>query len=451
MKIKNLLFTLVIALGTATYFTGCSDDDPAATFTLVSLTAGDIDLAAVTSATEVPEDADIVAVFSSTVDATTATDATLTITDGDGNTVSYTVTVSGATVTLSPTTEWDQGTQFTIALAATIAGENGAKFEGNSLSFRTSGIFVPNKENQVLYINFDNSTTADDTEKHTVTTVGTMQFAEDRRATANGAAYFDGSGNIVEVAAATDLVEGSLTISYWFKTESADYDGGTGTGSPQTRFLMGLGVEKGYFLEIGRRSNDPSADGFNEFFLKYATNQVNVGNNAADVPEATAWTEINSQITVNFEDGVTSGWSFALDQLQEDPPNRAYVGDQIMGKWTHLVMTVDATTRSKTFYVNGVKWASFQWIGSGADWLFGDLSLKTLNNDGSAVDGIEGSLALGFAGSSTNTATGWANHATNLTNDAEQKKFFKGAIDQVRVFSTVMNDADILSLYENEK
>ncbi|MEP1893266.1 MAG: hypothetical protein ABJJ14_16400, partial [Cyclobacteriaceae bacterium] len=219
----------------------------------------------------------------------------------------------------------------------------------------------------------------------------------------------------------------------------------------QTRFLMGLGVEKGYFLEIGRRSNDPSADGFNEFFLKYATNQVNVGNNAADVPEATAWTEINSQITVNFEDGVTSGWSFALDQLQEDPPNRAYVGDQIMGKWTHLVMTVDATTRSKTFYVNGVKWASFQWIGSGADWLFGDLSLKTLNNDGSAVDGIEGSLALGFAGSSTNTATGWANHATNLTNDAEQKKFFKGAIDQVRIFSTVMNDADILSLYENEK
>lgn len=451
MKIKNLLFTCIVAFGMAVYISGCSDDDPKATFTLVSLSAGDIDLAGVTAATEVPEDADIIAVFSSTIDATTATNATMSITNADGDEVSYTVTVSDATVTLSPTTSWDQGTQFNIVLAATIAGENGAIYEGNSLSFRTSGIFIPSKENQVLYINFDNSTTVDDTETHTVTTVGTMQFAEDRRAGANSAAFFDGEGNLVEVAASSELIEGSKTISYWFKTETADYDGGAGTGVPQTRFLMGLGVEKGYFLELGRRSNDPASDGYAEFFLKYATNQVNVGNNSADVPEATAWTEINSQISVNFEDGVASGWSFALDELQEDPPNRVYVADQVMGKWTHLVMTVDASARTKTFYINGDKWGTFQWIGSGADWLFGELSLKTENNDGSAVEGIEGSLAIGFAGSSTNTATGWANHATTLTNDAENKKFFKGAVDQVRVFNVALNDADIKMLYDNEK
>jgi len=114
-------------------------------------------------------------------------------------------------------------------------------------------------------------------------------------------------------------------------------------------------------------------------------------------------------------------------------------------------MTVDAASQTKTFYINGVKWASFQWIASGADWLFSDLSLKTENNDGSPIDGIEGSLALGFAGSSTNTATGWADYTTTLANTAENKKFFKGAIDQFRIFSVALTDAEIETLYNNEQ
>lgn len=449
----------MLLASSALLYMGCGSDDsnpvsptPDPEFTLVSLTADGIDLAGVSAATDVPEDADIVATFSSEVDAATATAGNLNITNSDsGEAADYGVSASGSTVTLTPNGGWDSGTQFSIVLSTSLAGSNGVTYTGNSLSFRTDGIFVPQAENQVLYLSFDGQSTDDEAGSNTVTTVQTLGFVEDRRGTANAAAYFDGTGNLVEVAANAELISPSITVSYWFNTAEVDYNGQDGSGAPQTRFLMGLGVEKGYFLEIGRRSNDPAADGYNEFFLKYATDHVNIGTNSTEVPKATAWSELNSQITVNFDAASQSGWNYALDQLQEDPPNRGYLGSEVMGKWTHLVMTVDAAAQTKTLYINGVKWASFQWIASGADWLFSDLSLKTENNDGSPVEGIEGSLALGFAGSSTNTATGWADHTTTLTNPAEGQKFFKGGIDQFRIFNLALTDAEVQTLYDNEQ
>ena len=457
MKIKNLKFTYFFLLAIGLVLVACDkDDEPKVdpTFSLVSLEADGIDLAGVTAAVDVPERAVITATFSSEVDATTATKANFDVTNtGDSQQADYTVSASGSTVTLTPADRWDPGSQFSISLSSSIKGTNGVSYGGNNLSFRTEGIFIPNEESQVLAIDFDGETATDEASGLTVTTVGTLTYTEDRRGTPNAAAFFNGEGNLVEIAADPKLINPSTTISFWFKTDLADYDGGDGTGSPQTRFMMGLGVEKGYFLEIGRRSKDPTADAFGEIFLKYATDHVNIGNNGATVPKATAWSELNSQINVNYspDDEQYNGWSFAIDELQEDPPNRSYITDQVMGKWTHLVMVIDAAAQTKTFFVNGRKWATFQWASSGADWLFSDLSLKTENNDGSPMEGIEGSLALGFAGSSTNTATGWADYNKTLSNPAENKKFFKGAIDQFRIFDTPLSDEDVLSLYENEK
>lgn len=456
MKTLNYLFVLLFIGGFVT-FIGCKDDEPEPTFTLVSLTAEGRDLAGVTPANDVPEDAVIEAVFSSEVEATTATTSTFAITETDGGAAaSYTVSASGTKVTITPTDKWAGGTQFNIQLSASIKGTNGVAYSGNNLSFRTSGIFVPQKENQVLFISFDNSTVEDEAGDHTVTTVETLNFVEDRRATANSAAYFDGEGNLVEIAQDADLISPSITVSWWINTELADYDGGDGTGVPQTRFVMGLSAEKGYFLEMGRRSKDPASEGFGEIFMKFGTNHINVGANADAVPEATAWSEINSQINVNFDEGAEqNGWSYAIDQLKNtnDPLNRDYVREQVMGSWTHIVMTVDAAARKKTIYVNGVKWASFQWISvSTKDWTFADLSLKTMQNDGTTpIDGVDGVLALGSACSSNNTATGWCDYQTLLANPAETKKFFKGAMDQFRIFSVAFTDEEVQTLYDNEK
>ncbi len=450
MKRLNLILSLMLVLGLAVITSCKKDEDP--TFTLVSLTAGDIDLAGVTAAADVPEDAVIQAVFSSEIDAATATTTTFAITfTDDGSAVDYTVAVDGATVTLTPSNGWPGGSQFTIALAATIAGTNGAAYEGNSLSFRTSGIFVPQKDYQVLYLSFDEGTAEDEAGDHTVTTVETLTYETDRRGTANAAAYFNGQGNLVEVAADDDLISSSITISFWFKTDIDDYNGQASSGNPQTRFVMGLGVENGYFLEMGRRSNDPTSEAYDEIFLKMATDHVNVGTNAESNPKATAWTEVNSQLSVNYVDGTSSGWSYAIDNLTESTPDRAYINEQIMGQWTHFVMTVNAATQEKTIYINGIKWASYRWISSGAEWLLADLSLKTENNDGSALAGIEGSLALGFIGSSSNEATSWAVYDDFVGATDEGKKFFKGSLDQFRIFSVPFTDSEVGQLYDNEK
>lgn len=444
--ITSLVFVVIFAL-----LTGCKKEE--LSFTLVSLTADGIDLAGVTTATNVPEDAVITATFSSDIDPATATAANFAITNTDGgNAPTYTVEPVGASVKITPTDQWDGGTQYTITLSSAIMGDNEVAYAGNVLTFRTSGIAIPQKDAQVLYLSFDEQTTADEAGDHTINLVGTMAYSEDRWGTANSSAYFTGQGNLVEVAASADLISPSITLSWWMKTDLADYDGGEATGQPQTRFVMGLGVEKGYFLEMGRRSNNPTAEGFNEIFLKFATNHVNIGDNAAAVPEATSWSEVNSQINVNYDPAQNmSGWSFGLSQLTEDPPNRAYIREQVMGKWTHVVMTHDANAQTKTIYINGVKWAAFQWVSSGAEWLFSDLSLKSENNDGTPMEGLEGSLAIGFAGSSDNKATGWADYDASLTNAAEQKKFFKGSLDQFRIFNIALSENEVQFLYNNEK
>jgi hypothetical protein len=457
MKFNNLKMLVLFmgVIGLVTIACNKDDEEPreTPTFTLVSLTAEGIDLAGVTAAVDVPENAPIIATFSSAVNSATATKSNFNITNAENSSqADYTVNASGSTVTITPTDGWDAGSQLNIQLTTAIAGSNGVNYGGNNLSFRTAGIFVPMAEAQVLALDFDGGTTEDEVGNMEVSTVGNLSFVEDRRGTENAAAFFDGQGNLIEIAADPSLIPGSGTISFWFKTDLADYDGQDGSGNPQTRFVMGLGVEKGYFLEMGRRSKDPTKDGFNEVFLKYATDHVNIGNNGAAVPKATAWSEINSQISVNFNpDESKSGWSFAIPELSEDPPNRAFVSEQVMGKWTHLVMVVDATAQTKTFFINGQKWATFSWVSSGSDWLFADMSLKTENNDGSAIEGIIGKLALGFAGSSDNTATGWATHSKHEANEAEKKKFFKGALDQFRIFNMPLNDADVQLLYENEK
>jgi hypothetical protein len=436
------------------FMIGCKKEEETPELNLVSLkTDGGIDLAGASQAVDVPEDALIEATFSSEVDAATATAANFMITTSDGGVqAAYTVSASGTKVTLTPSNGWDGGTQFSIDLSSDIMGTNGAAYKGNSLSFRTSGIFVPQKANQVLFLSFDNQAAEDEVGDHTVTTVKTLGFAEDRRGTANAAAYFDGEGNLVEVGYADDLISGSITVSFWFKTDISVYDGGAGTGLPQTRFVMGLAAENGYFLEMGRRSNDPASDGFNELFMKLGSNHINIGNNAGEVPEATSWDEVNSQKSIGYEAGVSSGYSFSIPQLMENPPNRSYVGSVVDGKWVHLVMTVDGVTQEKTIYVNGVKWLTNKWIETGADWLLTDLSFKDKANDGSDWPlPIDGKLALGNACSQANKVTGWCDYETQLANPAETKKFFKGSMDQFRIFSVPLSDSEVASLYDNEK
>jgi len=430
------------------------DDEEDPVFTMQSLMAGDIDLAGVTSATDVPEDATIEAVFSSAVDGTTVTAYTVLISNDDGS-VDLNLSVSGSTVTISPVGEFDLGTQFTVQLTSGIKGTNGVAFAGITLTFRTSGIFVPQAENQVLYLSFDNEVAEDEAGAHTVT-ASDLSFVDDRRNVAGSAVYFSGDGNIIEIDYDDDLLSASQTISFWFKTNKSDFAGEDGSGLPQQQRLLGLAAGNGYHVEMGRRSKDPTADGYNEFYFKIATTHINVGANSDAVWAAGNALEVNSQRTVTFEAGVKNGFSYADANLGQDPPDRAYLGDLIMDKWTHVVMTHDAMTRTKTIYINGTKMLQFQWISTDnlLDWTFTDMVLKDLANDGvTPVDGLDNTLALGFAAGKEHTASGaWADYNLHLNErPPEQVQFFIGALDQVRMFSVPLSEAEVQTLYDNEK
>ncbi len=432
-------------------FTGC-EEEKKKEFKLVSLmTDGGLDLAGATLVTDVPEDALIIATFSSNVDPATVSTTSFKITNTDEATLQdYTLATVGPVVTATPTEGWDGGSQFSIEISTAIEGTNGVAFSGNTLGFRTSGMNIPNDEYMVLHLSFDDQTATDETGNHTVTTVGTLGFTDDRNNTANAAAYFTGEGNLVEVAYAADLISPSITISFWFKTASADYEGMETTDPPQMRWPMGLAAERGYFLEMGRRSNDPQADGYPKFFLKYGTAHVNAGNNAATNPKGTAWTEVNDNSDENYDAGSTgSGWSYVISALTG---NSDFMKTSVTDRWVHLVMTFDATARTKTIYVNGVRYAAFQWNTNGYDWLMSDLTLWDMLNDGvTPVDGLEASLTLGSACSSTSTSTGWCNYQDVLLKDSNQKNFFKGAIDEFRIFSVPFTETEVATLYANEQ
>ena len=107
----------------------------------------------------------------------------------------------------------------------------------------------------------------------------------------------------------------------------------------------------------------------------------------------------------------------------------------------------------RTCTLNWKKWATQKWNGSGSglNYCFTDLSLKTEDNTGTPYAGLEGSLALGSACSSTSTQTGWADYQTQLAATAEAKKFFKGAIDEFRIFSVAFTATEVATLYDNEQ
>lgn len=83
-KVKWMIGMLTLISATA-FFVNCggndsNNSDPVA-LTLFSLTAGDADLNGATSASDVAQDAAIVAVFSTELDATSATSANIVITN----------------------------------------------------------------------------------------------------------------------------------------------------------------------------------------------------------------------------------------------------------------------------------------------------------------------------------------------------------------------------------
>ena len=152
----KLLSLIVIAVGLT--FSACKKDENAPALVLSSLKSGSTDLNGATSATGVSTTENIVAVFSTNVDATTANSTNIVLMNGS-TVVATTITVSAATVTIDPTNDFVTGGLFTLSING-VKSDQGQALGALSVTFTTQGIGLetpPQKDAQTIYLQFDNS------------------------------------------------------------------------------------------------------------------------------------------------------------------------------------------------------------------------------------------------------------------------------------------------------
>ncbi|HMJ70771.1 MAG TPA: Ig-like domain-containing protein [Cyclobacteriaceae bacterium] len=402
---KKLMTMLAVFAMAGLVLNGCKDDDPTP-LTLATLKAGDKDLNGATSATDVAVNSPITIVFSTDIDASTANDNTILLTRTfNSAAVPKTVSVSGNTITVTPTANFFAGDQYKIQVTGDLKSNEGQALTAVDRTFGTVGIGLgtaPQAAKQMLYVQFGN----DIVDLTGNATKGAVQVAytADRFGNANSAAQFRGAttagtGDIVELAS-NSLIAPSMTLSVWFYINQADYV------APGNKPMLGLGAQNGYFIEIGDGPVSPN-------WLKLTTNHKVDPDPKAHVT-AQAWGDFGS-----------------TDDAKE-------VNTLTKTGWHHLVMTFDAATYTKTDYLDGVKIKTFNLLDvTNNEWNLKDIVLKS-------GAGIGNKLALGFFADKSHTADDWANYA-------KEPRTFKGSMDDLRLFNVALSASEVTTLYTAEK
>lgn len=423
---RHLKFLLSFALIAGIIaFTGCEDDEDPSIITLEAITAtgssletGDEvtkDLNAATAATDVPLDAEIEVTFSKDVDAATVTASSVTL-SGQGD-VALSLNAEGTSVTINPEQNLERGTEYTLTLTSGIVASDGGEFQTVSRTFTTAGqgiVSPPQADKQIAYFTF-NETMEDYTGNYNVLEGSSSYegYVEDRFGYQSSAIQLDGETNILDVENDGGLINPSTTISFWFKTDLDDEHVSNGM------FLLGATAEYGFFFELGL-----GAEG--NPWIKVATRHKAHPDATGDFESATAWGD------AIHGNGAETGdvWEGNLRE-------------HINNKWVHFVLSYDHTTSTKRVYLNNtLVWEND--LAASDEWMMQDFHI-----DMESATDASNNIGIGFAGSSDNHSTGWADYQTYVEN-GEHKTFF-GLMDDVRFFSTALTPNEVDKLYNDEK
>lgn len=404
-------------------FSACKDDEETVEPTLAvsSITTTDgTDLYGSTSATTVGTDQNIIIGFSSTVNASSLTNVKLK--NGE-NTVASSVTASGSSVTIDPTEPLFGGTIYTVQING-VSSTDGATSGNVSASFTTAGIglgSVPQAANQRMYLQLNNNVV--DVTGNATTGFTQLEYTTDRFGVENSAAYFGGSfgapgtGDIVELSGDNFLFP-SMTYSLWIKIDHADYPEG------QSKRVFGIGVERGYFLELGDNG---------VAWMKVATSHE-VDPDPANIHYATSWSDnINGGGNTDDLTLVNYTGSISNDIMTSND-------------WHQIVMSYNAESTMKSIYVDGTLIAQYNlsWNSDPAfEYNMKDLAFNDLNGPDPVV-GLDKSLALGFTSTRANTATGWSLYEN-------EQNTFKGGMDDFRIWNVALTQEQVGTLYTAEK
>lgn len=408
---------VAITAGLSLTFTSCNDDDDPGGLGLTSITAGSIALDDATSAEDVPVDTDIVIAFDKDVDATNA-DIVLTKDDTE---VETDVTVDGNEIVVTPVNALDPGSTYTLSVQ-NVEANDGGTFGGIEISFSTAGKSIadaPKSDNLVAFWLFDGNAN-ERSGVFSVSAEENIEYTADRGGFENSAAVFNGDNSIIEVDNGDSLLSEDWTLSYWMMLDTVDHV--DANGNKAGHFVMGVGAFHGFQVEFG------SDGGHMKMAARYSM-------------------EDGSTIPNDFfangdgKDAANGGWEAI--EFEADLAAQGGMKGIVPQKWTHVVLTYNSETNTRSFYLNGSKVQT--------DNLNNAAALATVNGmtfDASGTSATVGDkLAFGFAfDRSTNL---WDNEPWGNF-DAATSNHFKGALDDVRFFNTFYTDSEVQTLYNAE-
>jgi hypothetical protein len=389
-------------------------DNPAVPeVTLASVKSGANELLGNTS-TQISTTANLVLTFSKEINATVASNFTLTPTGSPA--VAFTVSTSGTAVTLNPTTDFLTGTLYTLMVDTSIRATDGGRFAGISITFTTDGpkyVLAPQPTHQLAYFQF-NGDVKSAIGTWDVTNVSSG-FATGRGGFANSAVSFNGTSDLIEVANGSGLFGNSSTQSIWIKSD---------TTSTHGLFVMGLNFFKGSLIEIDQKNG-----------------WIKNGAGFATADGTTTTEDLFFNGDGKFKDnGGWQGHSFNTD-------NSATGGNKaLFANWVHVVFTYDAATKVRTLYLNGAKTMQSDFN----LWPAGDTKLLVTRQAPQITPTPDNSNVFAFGFGKDRSATFWSD--TDFGDYAKPgANHFKGMLDDVRFFDIALTGAEVSKLYNDEK
>jgi hypothetical protein len=428
MKATKFWFNLLI-MGFMLTFIGCNDDvetQPDLEIESIVATGADletgenvdVDLNSATSAEDVPLAPEINVTFSREVDAATTNNTNFALSSADGA-VPMNVSANGAVVTLTPQEELARGTDYTLTVSDAVAAQDGGAFTSVTRSFTSAGraaVTPPQESGQIAYWSLDGNANAS-VESFNADEEIEITYGEDRFGQAGSAAYFNGDASLIEIPNGDELLTDNWTNSFWVQVDTVDHLDANGNNAGH--FVMGVGAFFGFQIEIPGNAD----------FMKMAARY-----------QSADGTTIGSDFFVNGDgmDASNGGWE-AIEYEENIPGGMKTVLAQ---KWTHVVITYDAGSNTRSLYLNGQLIERDNLDTAGLD-------LTGLTFDPSGTDDVIGNkLALGFAFDRSTTLWSnepWGNYESPTANH------FKGALDDIRFFNTALTESEVQTLYNAEQ
>jgi hypothetical protein len=354
----------------------------------------------------------------------TATASNITLTQNyDAASVPLSISVSGKVVTITPTSSLANGALYKLDVAAGLKASNGESLTAINRSFTTLGSFLPS--GVIAYWNFEGNAN-DQTGVYNAITGGVIDvtYVTGRNATSGQAASFNGSTSLIEIPNG-DVLENSsdFSISFWMKDD---------TTAKRDQFVLGLSASKGFQFEYN--SNIYGTGATTQIGQCKLAAQYSLSGGTSDSQDL--WLD---GLGGTKDNGSWQGWTFSKNLVAN---NGTGVNGLLAQQWAHIVCTYDHTTKIGTMYINGqeMKAQDFNLYGTTHS-LYNATGLKFAGNPANK------SLVFGFIQDkvSPTLPDTWADY-TNPANG-----HFKGLLDDVAIYHTVLTPALITLMYNSGK